>query len=34
LKNADSLLKKGDAVLIKASHSMDFPKIVEALSNK
>ena len=34
LKNADSLLKSGDAVLIKASHSMDFPKIVEALSNK
>ncbi len=31
LQKADEILKDGDAVLIKASHFMDFPKIVEAL---
>ena len=29
----DGLLKEGDAVLVKASHSMKFEKIVEALEN-
>ena len=31
LQKADEILKDGDAILIKASHFMDFPKIVEAL---
>ena len=31
LKETDQILKSGDAVLIKASHSMGFTKIVEAL---
>ncbi len=31
LEKADEILKKGDAILIKASHFMDFNKIVEAL---
>ena len=31
LEKADGILKDGDAILIKASHFMDFPKIVEAL---
>ena len=31
LQKADGILKDGDAILIKASHFMDFPKIVEAL---
>ncbi len=33
LEKADEILKDGDAILIKASHFMDFPKIVEALSH-
>ena len=31
LEKADSILKNGDVVLIKASHFMDFPKIVNSL---
>ena len=31
LKETDQILKSGDAVLVKASHSMGFTKIVEAL---
>ena len=31
LEKADEILKDGDAILIKASHFMDFNKIVEAL---
>lgn len=33
LANADKLLKKGDTILVKASHGMDFPEIVEKLQN-
>lgn len=31
LTQADSLLKKGDTILVKASHGMEFPEIVEKL---
>lgn len=31
LSQMDSILKKGDTILVKASHSMEFPEIVEAL---
>lgn len=31
LSKAENILKEGDAILIKASHFMDFPKIVEEL---
>ena len=31
LENADKLLKKNDTVLVKASHGMHFPELVEAL---
>lgn len=31
LEQKDTLLKKGDTILIKASHAMNFPVIVEAL---
>lgn len=31
LANADKLLKKGDTILVKASHGMEFPEIVEKL---
>ena len=31
LKETDKILKSGDAILVKASHSMGFTKIVEAL---
>ena len=31
LEKADEVLEEGDVILIKASHFMDFPKIVEAL---
>lgn len=31
LENADKLLKKNDTVLVKASHGMEFPEIVERL---
>ena len=31
LKEAQNILKNGDAILVKASHSMEFSKIVEAL---
>ena len=27
-----SYVKEGDAILVKASHFMEFPKVVEALS--
>ena len=33
LEKSQDILKDGDAILIKASHSMNFPKIVEALMN-
>lgn len=33
LANADKLLKKGDTILVKASHGMEFPEIVERLQN-
>ncbi len=33
LEKKDSILKDGDAILIKASHFMDFAKIVEALKD-
>ncbi len=33
LQEADSILKEKDVILIKASHFMDFPKIVESLKN-
>jgi len=33
LESADTILKDGDAILIKASHFMDFPKIVEQLKD-
>ncbi len=33
LEKADEILKEGDAILIKASHFMDFTKIVEALND-
>ena len=32
LSEAENILKENDAILIKASHFMNFPKIVEALS--
>lgn len=32
LAQADSILRKNDVVLVKASHFMDFPKIVERLT--
>ena len=32
LSEADSILKKNDVILIKASHFMEFSKIVDALS--
>lgn len=31
LAQADTLLKKGDTILVKASHGMEFPEIVEKL---
>ena len=31
LKEADGLLQKNDAILVKASHGMEFPEIVEYL---
>ena len=31
LAQADSVLKKGDTILVKASHGMEFPEIVEKL---
>jgi len=31
LEKANTLLQKGDAVLVKASHGMDFPEIIEKL---
>ena len=31
LTQADSVLKKGDTILVKASHGMEFPEIVEKL---
>jgi UDP-N-acetylmuramoyl-tripeptide--D-alanyl-D-alanine ligase len=31
LKKSDEILEEGDVILIKASHFMDFPEIVEAL---
>ncbi len=33
LQKADTILNDGDVILVKASHSMDFPKIVNALTN-
>ena len=33
-ENADSVLKEGDTILVKASHGMEFPEIVERLSGK
>ena len=32
-KEADSLFQKGDTVLVKASHGMEFPEVVEYLKN-
>ncbi len=32
LKEAGSLLKEGDTILVKASHAMEFPEIVEKLT--
>ena len=32
-KQADAILKKGDTVLVKASHGMEFPEIVEYLQH-
>ena len=34
LEKADEILKEGDVILIKASHFMAFPKIVETLKSK
>lgn len=34
LSRAETLLKEGDTVLVKASHSMEFPEIVEYLTEK
>lgn len=34
LKNADSILKEQDTILIKASHGMEFPELVEALKTR
>ncbi|WP_122641604.1 UDP-N-acetylmuramoyl-tripeptide--D-alanyl-D-alanine ligase [Luxibacter massiliensis] len=34
LEQADELLKKGDTVLIKASHGMKFPEIIEELKKR
>ena len=31
LTQADILLNKGDTILVKASHGMEFPEIVEKL---
>ncbi len=33
-KQADAILKKGDTVLVKASHGMEFPEIVEYLQKQ
>ena len=33
-ENADSVLREGDTILVKASHGMEFPEIVERLSRK
>ena len=33
-ENADSVLREGDTILVKASHGMEFPEIVERLSGK
>ena len=33
-ENADSVLREGDTILVKASHGMAFPEIVERLSKK
>ena len=33
LEQADKLLKKGDTILVKASHGMEFPEIVEKLQH-
>lgn len=33
LSKANSLLKKGDTILVKASHGMEFPEIVEKLQH-
>ena len=33
-ENADSVLREGDTILVKASHGMEFPEIVERLSSK
>ena len=34
LARKDEILKEGDNILVKASHGMDFPVIVEALQNE
>ena len=31
LENLDTQVQKGDTILVKASHFMEFPKVVEAL---
>ena len=33
MKNLSYLVKRGDTVLVKASHFMHFEKVVEALTN-
>ena len=33
-ENADNILKEKDTILVKASHGMEFPEIVEWLSKK
>lgn len=33
LKNAGSIIRDGDNILVKASHGMNFPKIVDALTD-
>ena len=32
--DAENVLKEGDTILVKASHGMEFPEIVERLSRK
>ncbi|SFG30021.1 UDP-N-acetylmuramoyl-tripeptide--D-alanyl-D-alanine ligase [Lachnospiraceae bacterium C7] len=34
LKELDAFVKKGDTILVKASHFMEFPKVVDMLKNK
>ena len=31
IKELSGILKKGDNILVKASHAMEFPKIIEAI---